>query len=567
MKNIAKTLLVCLLSALMLMGCTPDNSDLPDGTVDTTPADTEAAPLLTLFDANTSYTVIRAEECGDQVKKMAASFRSALADMTSYKVSIKTDWIRPEQTPDPETLEILIANTNHPESKQVLESLGARDYAIKVVGKKLVIAAHSADTLQAALDYTLENLIKVADDGTVSLMSEYTYQSGVDDLIKTYEELGEYRLVISPDDSASAELSKELQQLIKKMCGVELSIVDDTTPATDKEILLGNTSRPESDALNKVSGLEYTIAVNGSKIVIGANTKIAYSIAINAFAETFMTKDFSDTCKIPSDYNEVRVATMTIENGEDPALAEGADLRVMSFNILAELWDDKAAATMPGREEHVAKILFSYQPDVVGLQETTDLWYSLLETELEGVYQFASYQIPSGYTNYSTLMYNTRTTELIECKTVEFPEGNILLRNLTWGRFRRISDGAEYIVTCTHWSTIDEEIDIQWPINAQLINDLYNTVCPFSPPVTTTPPKQSNSVNSLRLPKCSIPNILPRSSTMREEPLTSYPKRATIPSRVSIISHALPERNLCITTCLSVRPRLTLPTTAPSILT
>ena len=477
MKNIFKILTVCLLIALMLTGCTPDNKDLPDEADTTTPAisDSDTTPSLTLFDANTSYAVIRAEECDTETMNMAANFRLALKDMTTFKVDIKTDWIRRDETPDPEALEILVANTNRPESDQVLESIGFNDYAIKVVGKKLVIAAHKADTLQAALDYALQKLIKVADDGTVTLSAEYTYQSGVSDVINGNGDLAEYKIVVSPSDSSAKDLAKELQKAIKDTCGAELKIVGAHVAASEKEFLIGNTNRAESTTvLSKLSGLEYAIAVSGSKIILGGNTNMATSLAIDAFIEKFLINDFSDVCKVPSNYNEVNTGTITLKGGEDPALAEGADLRIMSFNILAELWDTKAKATLPGREENVAAILLSYMPDVVGLQETTDLWYSLLEPKLEGVYKFASHKIPSGKTNYSTLMYNVQTTQLIECKTVVYSKGNSSqMRNLTWGRFRRISDGAEYIVTCTHWDITNDRIDAQWPENAQLIKELY----------------------------------------------------------------------------------------------
>lgn len=477
MKNIFKILTVCLLIALMLTGCTPNNKDLPDEADTTAPAvsDSDTTPALTLFDANTSYAVIRAEECDTETMNMAANFRLALKDMTTFKVDIKTDWIRRDETPDPEALEILVANTNRPESDQVLESIGFNDYAIKVVGKKLVIAAHKADTLQAALDYALQKLIKVADDGTVTLSAEYTYQSGVSDVINGNGDLAEYKIVVSPSDSSAKDLAKELQKAIKDTCGAELKIVGAHVAASEKEFLIGNTNRAESTTmLSKLSGLEYAIAVSGSKIILGGNTNMATSLAIDAFIEKFLINDFSDVCKVPSDYNEVNTGTITLKGGEDPALAEGADLRIMSFNILAELWDTKAKATLPGREENVAAILLSYMPDVVGLQETTDLWYSLLEPKLEGVYKFASHKIPSGKTNYSTMMYNVQTTQLIECKTVVYSKGNSSqMRNLTWGRFRRISDGAEYIVTCTHWDITNDRIDAQWPENAQLIKELY----------------------------------------------------------------------------------------------
>ena len=71
-------------------------------------------------------------------------------------------------------------------------------------------------------------------------------------------------------------------------------------------------------------------------------------------------------------------------------------------------------------------------------------------------------------------MYNIHTTELLECKTTLFTVRNSdNMRNLTWARFRRKSDGAEYIVTCTHWDITDEKRQVQWKENAQLINELY----------------------------------------------------------------------------------------------
>ena len=475
MRSIIKISVALLLALVMLCGCTPADSN----TDDTTPADNDDSAIhtpldLTLYDATTSYTVVRAEWTETDIITLAANFRNSLNELTDVTVKISDDWLMRDTQPDPNALEILVSNTNRPESDRVLDSLGYHDYAIKVVGKKVVIAAHNMDTLSAAIDYALQNLIKVADDGSVKLIGEYTYKSDIADIISNYDDLAEYKLVVPTQDANARELAQTLQAAIKKACGAELKIAGDHVSEVEKEILIGATTRTESDTLSGLKGLEYILCVNGNKIVMGGNTKIATSKAIDAFINNFLSTTFSDTLKVPSDYDNSQIGIKILDGAEDPTLAEGADLRIMSFNILSELWDDKAKATMPGRDEHVIAILLSYMPDVVGLQETTALWYSLLESQLEGIYKFASYKTPSGKTNYSTLMYNVNTTEFIEGGTTVFQVGNSEnMRNLTWGRFRRISDGAEYIVTCTHWDITDERRQAQWPENAQLINDLY----------------------------------------------------------------------------------------------
>ena len=43
----------------------------------------------------------------------------------------------------------------------------------------------------------------------------------------------------------------------------------------------------------------------------------------------------------------------------------------------------------------------------------------------------------------------------------------------TWARFRRKSDGAEYIVICTHGDIKDDKRQVQWGEKATPINDLY----------------------------------------------------------------------------------------------
>ncbi len=493
MKRFFITAIACLLMLTSLWGCTPAGNNTP-GEDTTTPADAQTTPApelnIPLFGANTSYTLIRAEECEKDIVSLAADLRIKLSEMTDANVKIDTDWLRKGTEADPEKPEILISNTNRPESNQVLESIGYFDYAIRMVGKKLVIAGHTTETLQAAIDYFLTNLIKVGEDGSIMFTKEYTYKSEVADLISSPQQLGDYTIVFDVSNDKARKQAKAMQELIKDSFGVEMNVASDRSSAVEKEILVGNTSRPESALLDELKGLEYRLCVQNGKIVIGGCSTAATGLAVETFISTFLSGKYSDTVKIPAKLEMSQTGKVTLAGGEDPALAEGADLRIMSFNILAELWDDKAKATLPGRDENVTAILLSYMPDVVGLQETTDMWYSLLEPQLKGIYEFASRTVPGGKTNYSTLMYNTQTTEFIEGGTTIFSVRNsVNMRNLTWGRFRRLSDGKEYIVTCTHWDITDEKRQVQWGENAKLINDLYKK---YNLPIFSTGDYNSN---------------------------------------------------------------------------
>ena len=155
-------------------------------------------------------------------------------------------------------------------------------------------------------------------------------------------------------------------------------------------------------------------------------------------------------------------------------LTEGADLRIMSFNILAELWDDEAAATMEDRKVLVPSILQEYSPDVVGVQELTGSWYFAVKTTFPEEYELVTYSTPSGTHNYTTILYNKNKAELLEYDTVFYTKRTVdTMRSLTWARFKRLSDGAEYIVTSTHWDTDIEYREAQWSECAKFIKEIY----------------------------------------------------------------------------------------------
>ena len=182
---------------------------------------------------------------------------------------------------------------------------------------------------------------------------------------------------------------------------------------------------------------------------------------------------------------------IVLDGADDPALAKGANLRIMSYNILAELWDTLAGETLPGREQLVSDVIHSYLPDVIGLQEATSKWHRLLNPLIEGEYAWAGETLnDTTITNYSAILYNVKTVELIECKSIIYtacdaPE----MRNLTLARFKHKKSKKEFIVTSTHWGIYEEDRIENQPENVKFINELLDT---YNLPIFATGDYNSN---------------------------------------------------------------------------
>lgn len=144
---------------------------------------------------------------------------------------------------------------------------------------------------------------------------------------------------------------------------------------------------------------------------------------------------------------------------------EGTTARIMSFNVLADDWNNKPAVD-DTRANQGFNTIERYQPDVVGLQEFDDAWYTKATTLLDGytIVNADNNKVSSidnkEYTNYSTLAYNNSTVKLNEYEQVVLKTNdNKNCRNVTIGLFEFIAGeniGKQFVVTSTHWN-LDEE--------------------------------------------------------------------------------------------------------------
>ncbi len=181
--KLLKILTAFLLAVLCLALVACNGGDDP---ADTTPADTtpvieETTPapavMVTLAqNGQTKYSVIRSEKADDGKVSLFSAFYTQLCQATDCKFEFTEALERVE--PDPAAFEILLGQTNRPESQALLDKLtaaGGARFGISMSENKLAIAGTSTYQLYLAFDYLLNNFVTDGDGG-VTLQVEQGFE-------------------------------------------------------------------------------------------------------------------------------------------------------------------------------------------------------------------------------------------------------------------------------------------------------------------------------------------------------------------------------------------------------
>lgn len=112
-----------------------------------------------------------------------------------------------------------------------------------------------------------------------------------------------YVIVVPQNDTNAKECAVEIQKYYKKLCGTNLNIVTDNSSVQEKEIIVGQTNRDESNEKTNENNLKVTF--NDKKLVFLAGHSITLKSAIDKYIRlapkeneifTFdITTDFSST--------------------------------------------------------------------------------------------------------------------------------------------------------------------------------------------------------------------------------------------------------------------------------
>lgn len=139
------------------------------------------------------------------------------------------------------------------------------------------------------------------------------------------------------------------------------------------------------------------------------------------------------------------------ETTDAAELAEGADIRVMSYNILHPDWNDRIP--IKGRDQNFLNIMQYYMPDVVGLQEAGAKWQRFWTPHLidTGIYAAACRQSHAEGFSFSTttFLYNPKTVKLIDEYILDIIPNHVT-RVVAVAVFETIADGTRFAVTNIH---------------------------------------------------------------------------------------------------------------------
>ncbi len=294
MKNSVKkiritALILALVMLASLCSCFGEGDGSTESTTETPPS-SSGLPEGYTFALTSDYTVVRPEKSKENVKTASNDLKKGLAALFGKEVGITEDWREPAEG----ALEILVGNTNRPESKAALDAIkGELKFSVSVSGKTVVLVAGSDQLLSYAVSYLLE--ISRLHEGAVYLPAELNYVSESFKTLAIAENgKANYGIVYSKhaNDTAKAEYVALQSAINGLLVNKTQTIKNDTLTAAGKydsnklEILVGVTGHPENAEGRAVYGYnECGFCVVGNKIIITGRTLPATFYAVERFID------------------------------------------------------------------------------------------------------------------------------------------------------------------------------------------------------------------------------------------------------------------------------------------
>lgn len=169
MKYLKPMIAICLLLALIccFAACRRDNDDLPSQSeTDESDEVISDQKLYLVKDGEATSQIILPESAMVMEGEAAVLFRNIVKNATSVNLSSGTDYVSWNTSRDEAAVEILIGLTDYTQTAEVLSTLSYGDYAVRVVGNKLVAVGYSQEASRAAV-LALRNVLEnsLSEDG------------------------------------------------------------------------------------------------------------------------------------------------------------------------------------------------------------------------------------------------------------------------------------------------------------------------------------------------------------------------------------------------------------------
>lgn len=273
-KCFAKRSFALILALIMLLPIAACARQGVGDTGTTAPVETEPPSEAVKLDLS-AYTIVRETDYTDDYRNCLKALRTGIEERVGVKLDISEDFIY-STTPDitKPACEILVGNTNRPESVKYLSELREKDYVVTYENERVIILGGNAASTMLAVEYFLDNFVSREDKSIVVYTNRvdlvrHEYEVGIVNLNGV--RITDYSIVYPEGNTLAKYAAENFSAALHDAAGVKLTVVSDSETDAEKthEILIGATNRTESTVLSNITVLdgEYLLSSIGSKIV------------------------------------------------------------------------------------------------------------------------------------------------------------------------------------------------------------------------------------------------------------------------------------------------------------
>lgn len=457
---------------MILAGCQPADTPSADTTVpDTTAsevADTSVSDGLVsiVADGESDYMVLRADRASETEVDAAVALRKAIDEKCGIRMRIGNEIdAQPERA-------IIVGNVNYGGAAEIAAALGYYDYIITFSGEHLVICGGSPEATQTAVGVFIDKYLS-KDSATLAvpkdLNDSYRAETLANDVTIGGESIKNFSIFVSTTAVYSEKLAAEsIRTALRETFGINISVNDKGKAPGDCAIIIGDVRNAPS------AGRDAALAAcgEGQGLVYFEGTRV------------YITgKDTDATCRAARKFiidclsaDNVKDGVLTVPTDTLTVSTPAETYTVMSFNLLV------AKSPEPDRFAAALTQINAADPDILGVQECSVLWYEFLCSQLGdryGVVGELNHTSTQMWRN--AIFYKKDKFELIETKTQWLsatPSGASRLpdetqyRILTYAVLKDVRTGATFVHCNTHMTIIEEVRESQFKVLVKLLGKL-----------------------------------------------------------------------------------------------
>lgn len=320
----------------------------------------------------TKFSIVRPQRSSVDLINAMRSIHGKIKELYGADLNVCDDFYREDDPNFPMgEYEIVLGNSDRPETKALLSELRYGDYGYRLSGNRLVIAGHTDDTTLKAIEKFIEDfLTSKRDDGKFFAGEPYVFtdEYTFDELKLNGVAINEYTIVYARGSSAGKTAAETLYRSVIDLSGYVMPLSTEAS-SEGHNILIGDAQsvtdamRAERDSFISSSTAaqepnRFYIAFDGKDIWIYSESTAGLCAAVQKLLSSVKV--------------EGSCGTLSVEGKRVEAFGNDEKFSVMSFNILTSAPDE-------ARKNRVITMILKYMPDTFGVQEASPNWMRIFK--------------------------------------------------------------------------------------------------------------------------------------------------------------------------------------------